>query len=168
MLVSSRPPDDGSDAYGVEEVAVTLSISEGKFAAESKSGPKSGSVELFVDGSSATLVLNGAGSDQGAAELTGPELANFRTMIDAALSTLTVGDESPATGRNVLFSGFRPLEAAGGQFEVKLDEESLRRLDLVTDDGQIAGGGRQVQCTILGNGTAILNLTGDRTPGESR
>lgn len=161
--MSSRPPDDGPDAYGIEEISVTLSITDGKMTAESKSGPKSGSVELVVDGTSATVALNGAGSDRAAAELTGPELANFRTMVDAALSTLTVGDESPDLGRNVLYSGYRPLDEFDGEFGVELEEETLRRLDLLNEEGRIAGGSRQVKCTVLGNGTAILNLTGDRS-----
>jgi hypothetical protein len=161
--MSSTGRDDGSDAYGVEEIEVTLSITDGKITTKSMSGPKSGSLELFVDGSSATLVLNGAGSDRATAALTGPELANFRTMVDAALSKLMVGEEPQALGRNVLYSGYRPLDDLEGGIGVTLDEESLRRLDLVTEEGRIAGGGRQVQCTILGNGTAILNLKGDRT-----
>lgn len=161
--MSSWPRDEGTDAYGVEEIPVDLSITDGKITAESKSGPKSGSVELFVEETAATLVLNGAGSDRATAELTRPELANFRTMIDAALSRLTVGNDAPELGRNVLFSGYQPLDALEGGFGITLDAESLRRLDLVTEDGRIAGGSRQVQCTVLGNGTAILNLKGDRT-----
>lgn len=166
--MSNRPRDDGPDAYGVEEVAVTLSIRDGKFTAESKSGPKNGSVELIVEGSAATLVLNGAGSDRATASLTGPELANFRTMVDAALSGLMIGDDAPAMGRDVLFSGYRPLDQFDDEFGVTLDAESLRRLGLLTDEGRIAGGSRQVQCTVLGNGTAILNLRGDSEPGSSR
>ena len=159
--MSDRPRGGSADAYGVDEVAVTMSIREGKFTAESKSGPKSGSVELVVDGSGAHLGLNGAGSDRASAELTGPELANFRTMIDAALSTLAVGETPPSMGRNVLASGFRPLVQAGDAFAVEFEASTLRRLDLLDEDGGIAGGGRQVQCTVLGNGTAILNLTGN-------
>lgn len=162
--MSGRPRDDGPDAYGIEEVSVTLSIEDGKFTAESKSGPKSGSVELVVDGTSATLSLNGAGSDRATAELTGPELANFRTMIDAALSALTTGEQQPELGRDVLFSGYRPLEDFDGTFGVGFEEETLGRLDLLNEEGRIAGGSRQVQCTVLGNGTAILNLSGDRSP----
>ena len=55
--MSSTGRDDGSDAYGVEEIEVTLSITDGKITTKSMSGPKSGSLELFVDGSSATLVV---------------------------------------------------------------------------------------------------------------
>lgn len=161
--MSSRSRDDGPDAYGVEEVSVTLSITDGKITAESKSGPKSGSLELVVDGTSATLALNGAGSDRATADLTGPELANFRTMVDAALSTLTIGDDPPELGRDVLYSGYSPLDEFDGAFGVELEEETLRRLDLLNEEGRIAGGSRQVKCTVLGNGTAILNLTGDRT-----
>lgn len=155
---------DGPEAYGIEEIEVELSISEGKFGAESKSGPKSGSAELFVEEGGATLALNGSGSDRATASLTGPELANFRTMIDAALSTLTAGEEPSALGRDVLSSGYRPLEAFAGGVGVTLESETLRRLGLVDRDGGIAGGTRQVQCTVLGNGTAILNLTGERAP----
>lgn len=160
--MSDRSRGEGSDAYSVEELPVTLSIEDGKIAVESNSGPKSGSVELFVDGTAATLVLNGAGSDRGTAELTGPELANFRTMVDAALSNLTVGDEPPTLGRDVLYSGYRPLEQVGDEFGVRFEAETLRRLDLLNEEGRIAGGRRQVQCTVLGNGTAILNIVGDR------
>ena len=165
--MSDRSRGEGSDAYSVGELPVTLAIEDGKITVESNSGPKSGSVELIVDGTAATLVLNGAGSDRAAAELTGPELANFRTMVDAALSNLTVGDDPPALGRNVLYSGYRPLEQDGDEFGVRFDAETLRALDLVHDEGRIAGGRRQVQCTVLGNGTAILNLTGDHNPGFS-
>lgn len=166
--MSSRPGDGSSDAFGIEEVDVTLSITDGKITTESKSGPKSGSVELLVDENSTSLVLNGAGSDRASAELTGPELANFRTMVDAALSTLPFQDETPGLGRDVVFSGYSPLTAIDGDFRVSLDQDSLRRLNVVTPDGQIAGGGRQVQCTILGNGTAILNLAGERSTDAPR
>ena len=159
--MGSLPPDEGSDAYGIEELPVTLSIRDGKIGVESKSGPKSGSVVLNVEGTGASLELVGAGSDRATAELTGPELANFRTMVDAALSSLSL-DEGPALGRNVLYTGYRPLGDVDGGFGVTFDEEPLRRLDLLETDGRIAGGRRQVKCTILGNGTAILNLTGDR------
>ena len=159
----SRRPRDGSDAYGMEEVGVTLAIQDGKITVESNSGPKSGSIELRVEESAATLALDGAGSDRATAVLTGPELANFRTMVDAALSGLTVGEEPADLGRDVLYSGYRPLTRFGDGFGVRFDEGTLRRLDLVDDEGAIAGGSRQVQCTVLGNGTAILNLTGDRS-----
>lgn len=144
-----------------------MSIRDGKMTVESNSGPKSGSVELLVDGSAATLVLAGAGSDRATAELTGPELANFRTMIDAALSTLTVGEQPPALGRDVLFSGYRPLSQFDDAFGVGFEADTLRRLDLLNEEGRLAGGGRQVQCTVLGNGTAILNLTGDRASEDA-
>lgn len=146
---------------------MVLSIQDGKFTAESKSGPKSGSVQLLVDGNGATLALNGAGSDRATAALTGPEMTNFRTMVDATLSTLSMRDEQPM-GRDVLYSGYLPLEAVDGGFGVELEGESLRRLGLLTEDGGIAGGSRQVQCTVLGNGTAILNLLGDGSSGPSR
>lgn len=156
--MSSPGPSDGSEGYGMDEIPVSISITDGKITAESKSGPKSGSLELFVEGSGAEVVLSGAGSDRARASLTGPELANFRTMLDAALSTLSTGEEPANLGRNVLFSGYRPLDEVDGQFAVTLEAESLRRLDLLDEAGRIAGGSRQVQCTVLGNGTAILNL----------
>jgi len=162
--VSSRRRDDGAAAYGVEEITVNMTVRDGKITVESQSGPKGGSVELFVDDANARLVFNGSGSDRATARLTGPELANFRTMVDAALSSLTMGDEAPAVGRNVLYSGYRPLEQIDDGFGVQLEAETLRRLDLLDDSGRIAGGRRQVKCTVLGNGTAILNLAGDRTP----
>lgn len=166
--MSSLPPDEGSDAFGIEEISVTLSIRDGKIRVESKSGPKSGAVELNVQGPGATLDLVGAGSDRATAELTGPELANFRTMVEAALSTLALDDTSSSLGRNVLDSGYRPLEQIDDGYGVRFDEDTLRQLDLVDSDGRIAGGGRQVQCTVLGNGTAIVNLTGERGGELSR
>lgn len=166
--MSSRRPDDGPDAYGIDEISVALSIEDGKLTVESKSGPKSGSVELHVGEAAATLSLNGVGSDRATARLTGPELTNFRTMVDAALSRLSTSDEPPAMGRDVLYSGYRPLERFDDAFGIQFDESTLRRLDLLDEGGHIAGGSRQVQCTVLGNGTAILNLAGDRTPGLSR
>jgi hypothetical protein len=162
--VSSRSRGDGADAYGVEEITVNMTVHDGKITVESQSGPKRGSVELILDDSNARLVLNGAGSDRAAARLTGPELANFRTMVDAALSSLTIGERQPDLGRNVLYSGYRPLEQIDDGFGVQLEEGTLRRLDLLDESGRIAGGRRQVKCTVLGNGTAILNLAGDRTP----
>ena len=165
--MSSRRRDDGAAAYGVDEITVNMTVHEGKITVESQSGPKGGSVELAVDDSNARLVFNGSGSDRATARLTGPELANFRTMVDAALSSLTMGDDTPEVGRNVLYSGFTPLEQVDDGFGVQLEAETLRRLDLLDDSGRIAGGRRQVKCTVLGNGTAILNLAGDRTPGTS-
>lgn len=165
--VSSRRRDDGA-AYGVEEITVNMTVRDGKITVESQSGPKGGSVELFVDDSNARLVFNGSGSDRATARLTGPELANFRTMVDAALSSLTMDDEPPAVGRNVLYSGFTPLEQVDDGFGVQLDGETLQRLDLLDESGGIAGGRRQVKCTVLGNGTAILNLAGDRPSELSR
>ena len=160
--MSGSRRDDGSDAYGVEEIAVELSISDGKFAAETKSGPKSGSLELVVDGTGATLALEGAGSDRASATLTGPELANFRTMVDAALSSLMVAEDQQALDRDVLYSGYRPLVPFEDSVGIELDVDTLQRLGVVSEDGGIAGGSRQVQCTVLGNGTAVLNLTGER------
>lgn len=162
--MSSRSRDDSTDAYGVDQITVNMTVHEGKITVESQSGPKGGSVELFVDDANAKLVFNGSGSDVATARLTGPELANFRTMVDAALSTLSRGDEPAELGRNVLYSGYIPLSGIDDGFGVQLEADALRRLDLLDDSGGIAGGRRQVKCTILGNGTAILNLAGDRTP----
>ena len=165
----SAPGRDERAAFGIEEIPVTLSIRDGKISAESKSGPKSGSAELAVEDSAARLALTGAGSDRATATFTGPELANFRTMVDAALARLMTGDEPGALGRDVLASGYRPLAEVDGTFSVTFEAETLRRLGLVTEDGGIAGGRRQVQCTVLGNGTAILNLRGeDGSGGGSR
>lgn len=152
----------------MDEIPVTLSISDGKISAESTSGPKSGSIDLAVEGTSVTLELGGASSDQASATLTGPELANFRTMIDAALSKLTVGEEPAPTGRHVLFSGYLPLRKDDDEIVIQFDEEPLRRLDITDEEGSIAGGGRQVQCTVLGNGTAILNLKSDERTDDSQ
>lgn len=147
----------------MEEVSVSLKIEDGKLTVDSKSGPKSGSVELLVEQSAARLVLTGTGSDRAEVELTGPELANFRTMVDAALSTLSLRDDEPAMGRDVLSSGYRPLHQFDDGFGIRFDESTLRGLDLLDEEGRIAGGSRQIQCTVLGNGTAILNLKGERT-----
>ena len=119
--MSGRPSDEESERYGMEEIPVTLCISDGKMSAESTSGPKSGSIELAVNGTSVTLELGG----------------------------------------HVLFSGYLPLQKVDDELVIQFEEEPLRRLDLTDEEGEIAGGGRQVQCTVLGNGTAILNLKSD-------
>ena len=87
----------------------------------------------------------------------------FQTLARRIIRRRSLGDDH--TFRNVLFTGFRPLDEVDGQFAVTLEEESLRKLDLLDEEGRIAGGSRQVQCTVLGNGTAILNLRGEDDEG---
>ena len=161
--MSDRTRGPGSNSYRLKEIPISMSIEEGKLTVESTTGPKSGSLELSVADTAARLELNGVGSDRATAKLTGPELANFRTMVDATLSTLTVEDDAPALGRDVLYSGYQSLDQMGDGFGVEVEAEALRTLGLLNEEGRIAGGARQVKCTVLGNGTVILNLAGDRT-----
>lgn len=150
-----------SPAYSVDEVEVSLTIKDGKVTVESRSGAKGGSVGLTVDADRASLTLEGAGSDHGTAMLTGPELSNFRTIVDAGLSSLSVDRSALEHDRRVLYSGYTSLE----QFEqgpgLTLDTDALHTLGIIDDEGTIAGGGRQVRCTVLNSGTAILNLLTD-------
>lgn len=149
----------------VDEVEVTLTIKDGKLTVSSRSGAKNGTVELAVGESAAELVLTGAGTDHATATLTGPELSSFRTIVDAALSSL-VSDRGPmADDRRVLASGYQSLQPVEGGFAATLDPAALQRLGLVDGEGELAGGGRQVQCTVLNSGTAILNLLSDADGG---
>lgn len=150
-----------SQSHSVEEIEVVLSITDGKLTAESRSGAKSGSVELSWDENRAKITLNGAGSDFGSATLTGPELSSFRTMIDAGLSSLVVGQDGLERDRRVLSSGYQTLDRFDDGVGVTLDEDALTRLGVLNERGEIAGGSRQVRCTVLNNGTAIVNLTSE-------
>lgn len=153
-----------SPAYSVDEVEVSLTITDGKVTVESRTGAKGGSVGLSVGEDRATLTLDGTGSDHGTAVLTGPELSNFRTIVDAGLSSLSVDRATMERDRRVLDSGYQSLESFDGRPAATLDVGALQQLGLVDEDGRLAGGGRQVRCTVLKSGTAILNLLSD---GES-
>lgn len=150
-----------SGARRLDEVEVIVSITDGKFTAESRSGAKSGSVELDVGETEARLVLNGAGGDMATATLTGPELSNFRTMVDAGLSSLTVDGAGIEQDSRVLAAGYQSLKRVDDGFGTTLDTAALNRLGLVDDAGRLSGGGRQVRCTVLNSGTAILDLLSD-------
>lgn len=146
-----------SPSYTIDEIEVELSISDGKLTVDSRSGAKSGSVKLSWDENRAQLQLLGPGTDYGLATLTGPQLSNFRTMIDAGLSALDVSQDTLERDRRVLYSGYETLGSHGEHLVTTLDREALEGLGL-TDDGEIAGGSRQVRCTVLNSGTAIINL----------
>lgn len=145
-------------SYSVDEVEVHLSVSDGKFTAESRSGAKAGSVGLNVEEGQAEITLNGAGADFGNVTLTGPELSNFRTLVDAALSSLSVDRSTLEHDGRVLYSGYESLVRVEDGFGFTVDSEALQTLGLIDEGGTLAGGGRQVRCTVLNSGTAILNL----------
>lgn len=145
-------------AYSIDEIEVSLKIRDGKITAESNSGAKSGSLEIDIEDKRAKLRLNGAGNDQGTAYLSGPELSNFRTVVDAAMSSMMADGDDLADDRRVLYSGFESLHGEDGDFHTTLDAEALRELGLLDAAGELPGGGRQVRCTVLNSGTAIINL----------
>lgn len=150
-----------SPAYSVNEVEVALTIADGKLTVSSRSGAKGGSISLEVDEDRAIIRLEGAGKDHGTATLTGPELSSFRTIVDAGLSSLSVDRSAMERDRRVLYSGFQSLERIGDGVGTTLDTEALQELGLVDENGNVAGGGRQVRCTVMTEGTAILNLLSD-------
>lgn len=154
------PADDQRSARGIDEVPVSLAIKDGKLTVESRSGAKSGSIELSVGETHADLTLYGPGVDQATATLTGPELSNFRTIVDAGLSSMTLDEAEMDDDARVLSTGYESLARLEDGFGATLDTAALQRLGLVDADGALAGGGRQVRCTILNSGTAILNLRG--------
>lgn len=162
--MSAPDPDERFSPYRLEELEVRLEISEGKFAATSRSGPKGGSLELVDEPPSTRLTLKGTGSDEASVSLSAPELSNFRTIIDASLSSIIEDEESSDLERSSLFSGYRSLQAVGDEYGVSFDKKTLDQLGLLDESGGVPGGSRQVQCTVLPNGTAIINLRGD---GES-
>lgn len=149
-------------AFAMEEVEVALAIKDGKLTARSRSGPKSGSVRIEVEGTEAELVLTGAGDDRATATLTGPELSHFRTLVDAGLTTLDLDQAAVDQDRRVLDSGYQSLSQYGGEFAVTLDGSALGELGLLDGSGNLAGGGRQVRCTVLNSGTAMVNLLSER------
>lgn len=148
-------------AYSVDEIEVYLTITDGKVTVESRSGAKSGSVELNIDENRAKLNLNGAGNDHGTALLSGPELSNFRTIVDAGLSAMVSDQDELDTDRRVLYSGYESLSSHDDGFATTLNGAALSDLGLVDDEGHLPGGGRQVRCTVLNSGTAIINLLSD-------
>lgn len=150
-----------SPAYSVDEIEVSLTIKDGKVTLESRSGAKGGSIGLNVSDDRATITLDGAGSDHATAKLTGPELSNFRTIVDAAMSSLAVDRTTLEHDRRVLYTGFESLGRYNDTIVTTLDDEALRELGIVDEGGNVAGGSRQVRCTVLNSGTAILNLLSD-------
>lgn len=147
-----------NDTYAIDEIEVFLTISDGKLTVESRSGAKSGSLELGVGESTAEVTLHSAGTDRATATLTGPELSNFRTNIDAGLSSMVAGRGAEAHDQRVLASGFETLEPLEGGFGTTVDTGALQALGIVDQAGALPGGSRQVKCTVLNSGTAIINL----------
>lgn len=152
---------DRPDTFGIDEIEIAMRIEEGKITAESQSGPKGGSITLGPDEMSFKLVLEGAGSDLAVATLSRPELVNFRTVVDGVLSAAVTDGEESGLGRSTVYSGYQTLRNFDGAVGLTFDTDTLRELGLVTEEGGIPGGNRQVECTVLGNGTAIVDLTGD-------
>jgi hypothetical protein len=158
LIVSTR-------SHRINEIEVTMSISDGKLTVESRSGPKSGSVELSVVDSGAELTIHSAGNDQATATLTGAELSNFRTNVDSVMSSMVSDRADVPQDKRVLASGFESLGQVGGGFATTIDTQALQTLGIVDETGSIPGGSRQIKCTILNSGTAILNLLSDDEPG---
>lgn len=142
----------------MDEIEVILTIKDGKATVESRSGPKSGGVRLDVGEGQADLVMTGAGNDEGRATLTGPELSHFRTLIDAGLSSMDLDQAALEQDRRVLYSGYQSLGRMDDAYVATLDGDALQRLGLLDEAGGLAGGGRQIRCTVLSSGTAMLNL----------
>ena len=159
-------PERNQSAYLVDEVEVSMKIKDGKFTATSISGPKAGKVRFEPEENSVELAFDGAGSDRAAVRLSRPELTQLRTTIDALLATeFSEGERSSTDQRGTFFSGYRQLREVNDEIGVTLETETLQSLGLVDDSGDLSGGTRQVQCTVLRSGVAILNLQPD---GSSR
>lgn len=139
-----------------------MTIKDGKFTATSTSGPKAGKVRFEPHENSVDLEFEGAGSDRAVVRLSRPELTQLRTTIDALLAT-EFSDSEPSSSepRGTFYSGYRQLRKVDGEIGLTLDTETLRSLGLVDDGGLLTGGSRQVQCTVLRSGVAILNLQPD-------
>lgn len=150
-----------SRTYAIDEIEVFLTISDGKLTAESRSGAKSGSLVLNVDEFTAEVTLNSTGADRATATLTGPELSNFRTNIDACLSSMVAEHDTVEHDQRILASGFETLSPLGDGFGTTLDTQALRALGIVDEADALPGGSRQVKCTVLNSGTAIINLLSD-------
>lgn len=158
--------DRNQSAYLIDELEVAMSIKDGKFTATSMSGPKAGKVRFDPDGTSAELIVEGAGSDRTSVPLSRPELTQLRTTIDALLANEFAEDNGGAADqRGTFYSGYRRLSEMDGGVGLTLDPDTLRSLGLVEEDGSLAGGSRQVQCTVLRSGVAILNLVPDGSAG---
>jgi len=159
-------PERNQSAYLIDEVEVSMSIRDGKFTARSTSGPKAGKVRFEPDGTSVELIFEGAGSDRASVSLSRPELTQLRTTIDALLANeFSEGNEPGADQRGTFYSGYRQLREVDDEIGLTLDGDTLQSLGLVDDSGALTGGSRQVQCTVLRSGVAILNLQPD---GSSR
>lgn len=154
-----------SRSYRVEEIEVTMAISDGKLTVESRSGPKSGSIELGIGDSGAELTIHSAGNDQATAVLTGAELSNFRTNIDAVMSAMVADRNEVPQDQRVLSSGYESLVEIEDGYGSTIDTEALRALSLIDEEGTLPGGSRQIKTTVLNSGTAILNLLSDDEPG---
>jgi hypothetical protein len=159
-------PERNQSAYLIDEVEVSMTIKDGKFTATSTSGPKAGKVKFEPNGNSVDLEFEGAGSDRAVVRLSRPELTQLRTTIDALLANeFSDGDRANTDQRGTFYSGYRRLREFDDDIGVTLDTETLRSLGLVDEQGSLSGGSRQVQCTVLRSGVAILNLQPD---GSSR
>lgn len=150
--------------YALEEIGVALTIEDGKLVVESRSGTKRGSIELTVDDFEAEITLLGSGNDRATATLSGPELSNFRTNIDAGLSALLGDRSSVEHDQRILASGFETLGPVGDGFGTTFDTGALQALGIVDDEGALPGGSRQIKSTVLNSGTAIVNLLSDDEP----
>ncbi len=152
------------NAYLVDEIEVSMTIKDGKFTATSTSGPKSGRVEFNPGETTVELVLEGAGSDRASVPMSRPELTQLRTTIDAVLANeFADRDSSSERGRGTFFAGYRQLREQDEGIGVTFDTETLSSLGLVDEAGSLTGGSRQVQCTVLQSGVAIINLVPDES-----
>lgn len=142
-----------------------MAISDGKLTIESRSGPKSGSLELSVSDSEAELTIHSAGNDQTTATLTGAELSNFRTNVDSVLSKMVTNRADVPQDKRVLSTGFESLIEVEDGFGTTIDTDALQTLGIVDGTGALPGGNRQIKCTVLNSGTAILNLLSNDEPG---
>lgn len=156
-----------SRSHRIDEIEARMSISDGKLTAESRSGPKSGSLQLSVVESGAELTIHSTGNDRATASLTGAELSNFRTNVDSILSA-TVEDRSEVPqDKRVLSSDFESLVQLQDGFATTIDTDALQTLGILDESGSLPGGSRQIKCTVLNSGTAILNLLSEDEPGFS-
>lgn len=163
--MSGDQDEERFNPFRMEELEVTLRIRDGKFVAESQSGPKSGMIELTDEAPTTRLTLKGPGSDEASVALSGPELSNFRSIIDAALSSILTNQSDSGLEDSSLSSGYQPLQSFDDGFGLYFDAETLAQLGLLDEQGEIPGGSRQVQCTVLPNGTAIVNLVDSSESG---
>lgn len=150
--------------YVLDEIGVSMTISDGKLTVESRSGTKGGSIELITEDLEAELTLKVGGDDQATATMTGPELSNFRTNIDAALAAMVSDRATVEQDQRVLASGFQTLAPLEDGYGTTFDTTALQSLGLVDESGSLPGGSRQIKCTVLNSGTAIVNLLSDDEP----